>query len=617
MLDRMRRAQQRRRPRGLHIRLPDGELSRVERGLRLAADTAVGSDVDAALKLVALLIADGLCAPPAIVAARYGPERVELFLDTAGVGWVSPPAPFRPDGDLWVLDRQRLGELTAERRRRLSDMEAPLPGLVTLGGDADRTVLVDVERMGSLSVSGPEATLVLQGMVVELATLPWADGAEVVVVGHPGELRALDRVRQAPSVAGILLEMQRRVTEQGVLAREVHVEGTAEGRWRTGGDGWDPVVVVCFPAAAAAEPEAVARLVDVAGTGDRGVALVVGARLVTRWSAAAEGGTVVLTGPAENRPTVPPREGEALAVQPVHEALLDDVEALAALATGPAVERPAVCRREPDGSGAHDPGDGGPEVEVRVLGPVEVIGSARPFSTARAWSLELVVYLAVHPGGASTDQWATALWPDRVMAPASLHSTASAARRALGVAATGVDHLPRAHGRLALGPSVTTDWARLQAAAATEDPEAWAAALRLVRGHPFEALRAGDWAVLEGITAAIEAEVVDLASRYAQWCLDAGEPGRAEWAARRGLRVSPYDERLYRVLLRAADAAGNPAGVESTMRELVQLVADEVEPYDAVHPETWDLYRSLTRRARFRDGGDDRGQAPSSLARAR
>jgi hypothetical protein len=61
--------------------------------------------------------------------------------------------------------------------------------------------------------------------------------------------------------------------------------------------------------------------------------------------------------------------------------------------------------------------------------------------------------------------------------------------------------------------------------------------------------------------------------------------------------VSPYDERLYRMLLRAADLDGNPAGVESVMSELIKLVADDIEPFDSVHPSTRDLYRSLTRRS--------------------
>ena len=622
MLDRMRRAQQRRRPRGLHIRLPDGELSRVEGGLRATADMALGSAVDLTVRLVAKRVADGACDRPAIVAVRCGRDRIDLVHDMAGGPPAVPPEPFRLDGDVWSLDRQWLAELTVDGRRRLSELEAPLPGLVTLGGDAGTTVLVDVERMGSLAVTGSDATLVLQGMVVELATLPWADGAEVVVVGHPGELCSLDRVRQAPSIAGLLVEMQRRVAHQGALARQVGAGGTVDGRWRTGGDGWDPVVVVCLPAAADAEPEAAARLAELAGVGDRGVVLVVGAALATRWSASADRGAIALSGPStghsEERPEVPrPGDLEPLAVQPVPATLLDDVEALVATAGGAAVEPSPRIRSERAGPGPEDAMEPGHEVEVQVLGPVGVVGSARPFSTARAWSLELVVYLAMHPGGASTDQWATALWPDRMMAPASLHSTASAARRALGVAASGVDHLPRAHGRLALGPTVTSDWARLQLLAAADDPEQWAVALRLVRGRPFESLRAGDWAVLEGITAAIEAEVVDLATRYAQWCLEVGDPAGAEWAARRGLRVSAYDERLYRVLLKSADRAGNPAGVESAMQELVELVAEDVEPFDAVHPETWDLYRSLSRRARPRAGGDRRDQGPSSLARAR
>ena len=49
--------------------------------------------------------------------------------------------------------------------------------------------------------------------------------------------------------------------------------------------------------------------------------------------------------------------------------------------------------------------------------------------------------------------------------------------------------------------------------------------------------------------------------------------------------------------MNASDVAGNPAGVESTMAELVHLVADDVEPFDAVHPETLALYRKLSRRS--------------------
>lgn len=233
-------------------------------------------------------------------------------------------------------------------------------------------------------------------------------------------------------------------------------------------------------------------------------------------------------------------------------------------------------------------------VEVQVLGPVQVLGAERPFT--RAWTLDLVVYLALHPAGASTEQWSTALWPDRLMASASLHSTASAARRALGANADGVDHLPHSHGRLRLSASVTSDWQTFTTSAAEGEPEGWRRSLELVRGRPFDGIRAVDWAILEGVLPIIESSVVDVANQLATWALDIGDAATAQWAARQGLLVSPYDERLYRVLLQAADLAGNPAGVESTMAELVRLVAEDLEPYDAVHPDTLALYRRLSRR---------------------
>jgi DNA-binding SARP family transcriptional activator len=244
-----------------------------------------------------------------------------------------------------------------------------------------------------------------------------------------------------------------------------------------------------------------------------------------------------------------------------------------------------------------------PEVIVAILGPVEVRGAAHPFR--RAPALDLVVYLALHHRGASNDAWATALWPDRLMAAPTLHSTASAARRALGASTFGHDHLPRSHGRLQLAPTVGTDYQELRSLSAREDPTAWRSALDLVRGRPFDGLRNGDWAVLEGVLSAVEEGVVDLALRLAHHELAAGSGRGAARAARAGLLASPYDERLYRILLRAADLEGNPAGVERVMAELLQVVDGagagrgprQSGAFDlrVVHPETATLYRSLSR----------------------
>ena len=173
---------------------------------------------------------------------------------------------------------------------------------------------------------------------------------------------------------------------------------------------------------------------------------------------------------------------------------------------------------------------------VRVLGPVEVVGAIRPFE--RTWASDLVVYLALHPAGASNDVWATALWPDRVMAAPTLHSTVSAARRSLGRSADGTDRLPRRRGVLFAGDEVTTDWHRLVDIAHSGDPRDWRSGLDLVRGRPFDGLRSSDWTVLEGWSAEIEDGVVALALRAAGEALDRGDGAGAAWAARRGLRAA-------------------------------------------------------------------------------
>jgi DNA-binding SARP family transcriptional activator len=247
-------------------------------------------------------------------------------------------------------------------------------------------------------------------------------------------------------------------------------------------------------------------------------------------------------------------------------------------------KRPAEC-------------DSGAEVIVCVLGPVSIEGGERSFT--RSWAFELVVYLAMHKGGVSNDIWATALWPDKVLSPATMHSTVSVARRCLGRGSDGEDHLPHSHGKLWLRPTVTTDYERFCSLSQSENPLDWEAALALVRGEPFQGLRAGDWAIVEGFVAEIETQVVDLAERLATWQLGRGNARAAQWAARQGLKASKYDERLYRLLMLAADALGHPQGVESVFRELVTLVAEDLEPFDAVHPETVQLYRGLSRRGKL------------------
>jgi DNA-binding SARP family transcriptional activator len=246
------------------------------------------------------------------------------------------------------------------------------------------------------------------------------------------------------------------------------------------------------------------------------------------------------------------------------------------------------------------------EVEIAVLGPVEIRGAARPF--LRTSAKELVVYLAFHRQGVRNDVWASALWTGRCIAPSTLHSTASVARRALGPSKEGGDHLPRRGRLLQLGDAVGTDADRFARAAADPDPDRWKEALSLVRGRLFDGLSLADWAVLDGTQAYLESMVVDTALRGARHFLRRGCGEEAEWMIRRGLRVNPYDERLYRALLRATEAMGNRIGLRSTMEELLCLAGEGGARPDRggtgtssgfgpanIHPQTMALFRELAR----------------------
>ena len=70
----------------------------------------------------------------------------------------------------------------------------------------------------------------------------------------------------------------------------------------------------------------------------------------------------------------------------------------------------------------------------RIVGAI--LGSAYSGEVGRELG-HLVVYLAFHRNGVRHGEWSLALWPDRPVSLATVHSTASDARRALGRARPG------------------------------------------------------------------------------------------------------------------------------------------------------------------------------------
>lgn len=251
----------------------------------------------------------------------------------------------------------------------------------------------------------------------------------------------------------------------------------------------------------------------------------------------------------------------------------------------------AVRANAAHGASASAPKRSPRAVEVAILGPIEIRNTAEPLG-GHPLLTELVVYLAMHPDGATTSAWETAIWPNRRMPQQTIANRLSEARRALGDAPDGRPRLRKVDERHLIA-DIGTDWEEFCALSDLDDVVSWRRALELVRGRPFGDLQQGQWALLEGFSAEIEHAVSSLALRYGGYALRNGNPDDATWAAHRGLRATPWDERLHRLLMEAADANGDRAGVEATLRHLALVLEIEGDPLRAVHPETARLYERL------------------------
>jgi two-component SAPR family response regulator len=149
---------------------------------------------------------------------------------------------------------------------------------------------------------------------------------------------------------------------------------------------------------------------------------------------------------------------------------------------------------------------------------------------------------------------------------------------------------------------VVTDVDRFLDLVRSSSPKGCLEAVRLVRGPLFGGMRRSDWTVLDGTLARVEALVVHTVLRGADALLRSDRGAESEWMVRRGLLISPYDERLYRALLRALAAQGNRIGLRAAMAQLLVVARDAPAPplrgwdgtgLETLHPETTSLYRDL------------------------
>lgn len=167
----------------------------------------------------------------------------EIHLILASPTDVEPPPPFHASGPGgWFLPAGvELPEVTG--------VLAPLPALVTIGSQPGQHLLVDLERMGMLTITGSpdRGTDLLRYLVAELAHNPWSDQVRITLAGFPPEVgQALaafnpDRITVAGSLPEAAAELHRRLAHTtGALAAH-RLADSVDGRVSdTATDTWAP-----------------------------------------------------------------------------------------------------------------------------------------------------------------------------------------------------------------------------------------------------------------------------------------------------------------------------------------------------------------------------------------
>lgn len=548
---------------------PSDDAIEAEVALRIGADPDRARWLNHALRhLAAACRGSGEQLPP-VYAAVVDDRGVDLLLAPPR-GRAPEPWRVSDEGRLWRLERSsvRAGDGVD------ANVLAPYPGLVSVGRDGDRDVLVDLEAAGGpISVVGDPAMAyeVVTAIAVELATNHWSDHLVVTAEGLPGELGALDhsRVRLVPDVASVLPELRGRRSDR--LGTDV-----LSGRLRPGGGGgWMPEYVVL---GAAPDPAVARELVSLTASSSRAPLGVVCAGELpgARWTLSVDAAgaldvSVLGITVRANRLTRHSLQNVATLIDPDHDG---DGQAAAREAwlpeVRPAVPEPAVPADVAALATA--------PVRIFVLGPAEVQAGRDIDEQRRALATEIVVHLTLHREGVHPTVLAAAIWP-RGVTLAVQEATIARVRDWLGTDAEGSPYLrTTVDGRLVLSDEVMLDWdvvcALLEqsrrASSVDDEMRLLRRALRVARGPVLDDRPQGRyaWLARARLERLASDVLVDAAHRLSVLCNDGGEPGTAAAAARAGLRVRPVEQLLWRDLLLAQQSVDGRSGVLAVTEEM-------------------------------------------------
>ncbi|MGW9196602.1 AfsR/SARP family transcriptional regulator [Micromonospora chersina] len=200
-----------------------------------------------------------------------------------------------------------------------------------------------------------------------------------------------------------------------------------------------------------------------------------------------------------------------------------------------------------------------PRLHVRVLGRPALLAGGEPVTIRRSAALQVLVFLAVHPEGATTTDLVQAIWPGLPAHTVTgrLYTTLSDLRAAIRTA-TGATVLGHADDRYHLNPDrVDVDLWRLHAAAhhaatALTDPApAWQTVIDTYTGD----LAAGhNWAWIDPPREATRRLVLDA---YASAAAAQTDPHHRLRLLQDAIRVDPYNQTLHQLAADQLNALGD------------------------------------------------------------
>ncbi len=232
---------------------------------------------------------------------------------------------------------------------------------------------------------------------------------------------------------------------------------------------------------------------------------------------------------------------------------------------------------------------GEPAVWLRVLGPPAVHRAGphpQPVAVPRSAALQILIFLAVHPHGASSSQLVKAIWPGTPprSATASLYTAVKHLRANLREA-TDTEVIIHTGEGYRLDPAhVDVDLWRLRTAVAEAatalDPTDRHRALRqVIAAYTGELAATAGWLWLQPHREAIRRHVIDAHTDRAAADPD---PRSALALLQDAIRVDPYNEELHRQAMRRYATASDPTAVRHLLHSLTErLAAAGLQPQPA------------------------------------